>query len=364
MIVQDVINHLEALAPLAYAEDFDNVGLLVGDKNAKLTGILVTLDTLESVVDEAIHEKCNLIVSFHPIIFTGLKKLTGKNYVERVVMKAIKHDIAIYSIHTALDNALQGVNDMICNQLHLKNKHILIPQSDTIKKLTTYVPKNEAEHLRSALFSTGAGSIGNYSNCSFNVEGYGTYKGNENSNPTKGKKGSIHTEDETKITITFPKHLESQVIQTLFKTHSYEEVAYEVVTLENKNQNIGIGMIGDLEEPMTEQTFLAFLKDKMNTKCIRHSSLLNKNIKKIAVLGGSGSFAIEAAKNAGAEAFITADLKYHDFFTAENNILLADVGHYESEQYTKNLLVAYLTKKITNFAIILSKTNTNPVKYF
>ncbi|MFG6686375.1 Nif3-like dinuclear metal center hexameric protein [Mariniflexile sp. HNIBRBA6329] len=364
MIVQDVINHLEELAPLAYAEDFDNVGLLVGDKNAKVTGILVTLDTLEAVVDEAIAEKCNLIVSFHPIIFKGLKKLTGKNYAERVVMKAIKHDIAIYSIHTALDNAVQGVNDIICNTLGLINKRILIPQSETIKKLTTYVPKNEAEQLRTALFNAGAGTIGNYSNCSFNVEGYGTFNGNDTSNPTKGEKGVTHTEAETKITITYPKHLESQILQTLFKSHSYEEVAYEVTTLENKNQNIGIGMVGELEESMTELNFLAFLKQKMNTKCVRHSTLLNKNIKKIAVLGGSGSFAIEAAKATGADAFITADLKYHDFFTAENSILLADVGHYESEQNTKNGLVAYLTKKITNFAIILSKTNTNPVKYF
>ncbi len=364
MIVQDVINHLEELAPLAYAEDFDNVGLLVGNKNAKITGILVTLDTLEAVVDEAINEKCNLIVSFHPIIFKGLKKLTGKSYVERVVMKAIKHDIAIYSIHTALDNTIQGVNDMICYTLGLTNKRILIPQSETIKRLTTYVPKDEAEQLRTALFSTGAGAIGNYSNCSFNVEGYGTFKGNENTNPTKGNKGSLHTEAETKISITFPKHLESQVIQTLCKAHSYEEVAYEVTTLENKNQQIGMGMVGELEDSMDELAFLAFLKNKMNTKCIRHSSFLNKKIKKIAVLGGSGSFAIEAAKAAGADAFITADLKYHDFFTAENSILLADVGHYESEQFTKNLLVAYLTKKITNFAIILSKTNTNPVKYF
>ncbi|CAH8283871.1 dinuclear metal center YbgI/SA1388 family protein [Mariniflexile fucanivorans] len=364
MIVQDVINHLEELAPLAYAEDFDNVGLLVGNKQAKITGILVTLDTLEAVVDEAIKEKCNLIVSFHPIIFKGLKKLTGKNYVERVVMKAIKHDIAIYSMHTALDNAMQGVNDMICNTLELKNKHILIPQSETIKKLTTYVPKDEAEQLRTALFGSGAGTIGNYSNCSFNVEGYGTYNGNETSNPTKGKKGAIHTEAETKISITFPKHLESQIIQTLFESHSYEEVAYEITTLENKNQQIGMGMVGELEESMSELDFLNYIKTKMNTKCIRHSSLINKKIKKIAVLGGSGSFAIEAAKSAGADAFITADLKYHDFFTAENSILLADVGHYESEQYTKNLLVAYLTKKITNFAIILSNTNTNPVKYF
>jgi len=259
MLVQDVINHLEELAPLAYAEDFDNVGLLVGNKTQKVTGILVTLDTLEAVVDEAIEDNCNLIVSFHPIIFKGLKKLTGKNYVERVVMKAIKHDIAIFSIHTALDNALQGVNDMICNQLELTNKRILIPQSETIKKLTTYVPKNEAEGLRIALFDVGAGDIGNYSDCSFNVEGYGTFKGNEESNPTKGQKGKTHTEKETKITVTYAKHLESQILKTLFKTHSYEEVAYEVTTLDNKNQNIGMGMIGEFEDPMDESSFLNHL---------------------------------------------------------------------------------------------------------
>ena len=363
MIVQDVINHLEELAPMAYAEDFDNVGLLVGDKTQKITSVLVTLDTLESVVDEAIAKNCNLIVSFHPIIFKGLKKLTGKNYVERVVMKAIKHDIAIFSIHTALDNALHGVNDMICNQLELKNKRVLIPQSGTIKKLTTYVPKDEAKQLRAALFNSGAGSIGNYSNCSFNIEGVGTYQGNENSNPTKGQKGETHSEKETKITITYGKHLEQKVLQTLFKTHSYEEVAYEVTTLENKNQNIGMGMIGEFAQPMDEMGFLNHLKIKMNTDCVRHSALLNKKIKKVAVLGGSGSFAIQAAKANGADAFVTADLKYHDFFAAENSIILADIGHYESEQFTKNLLVAYLTKKITNFAVLLSKTNTNPVKY-
>jgi len=364
MKVQDVINHLETLAPLAYAEDFDNVGLLVGNKNEKITGILVTLDTLESVVDEAIDKNCNLIVSFHPIIFKGLKKLTGKNYVERVVLKAIKHDISIYAIHTALDNALQGVNDMICNQLELNNKQILIPQSKTIKKLTTYVPKNEAEQLRTALFNVGAGNIGNYNDCSFNVNGLGTYKGNENSNPSLGKKGVLHTEEETKITITYAKHLEPKILKTLFKTHSYEEVAYEITPLENKNQHIGMGMIGDLKNPMDEKSFLNHVKTKMNTHCIRHSALTNKPIKKVAVLGGSGSFAMQAAKAFGADAFITADLKYHDFFMAENHILLADIGHYESEQFTKKLLVAYLTKKITNFAVVLSNTNTNPVKYF
>ena len=363
MIVQDVINHLEELSPLAYAEDFDNVGLLVGNKNNNVNGILITLDTLETVVDEAINNNCNLIVSFHPIIFKGLKTLTGKSYVERVVMKAIKHGISIFAIHTALDNALQGVNNQICEQLGLSNRKILIPQSGSIKKLTTYIPKKDAETIREALFKAGAGAIGNYNHCSFNVEGIGTFNGNENSNPTVGEKGITQHEEEIKLTISFAKHLEPKILQTLFKSHPYEEVAYEVTTLENKNQHIGMGMIGEFKNPMDETSFLKHLKLKMNSKCVRHTSLLGKPIKKVAVLGGSGSFAINAAKIAGADCFVTADLKYHDFFAAENSILLADIGHYESEQYTKNLLVAFLTEKMPNFAIILSKTNTNPVKY-
>ena len=363
MIVQDVINYLEELSPLAYAEDFDNVGLLVGHKNTQVTGVLVTLDTLEAVVDEAIENNCNLIVSFHPIIFKGLKKLTGKNYVERVVIKAIKNDIAIFAMHTALDNALQGVNDMICEKIGLINTRILIPQSGTIKKLTTYVPKEEADQLRDALFNAGAGRIGNYNECSFNIEGIGTYNGNINSNPSRGKKGNLHFEPEIQISVTYAKHLESKIIQTLFKVHSYDEVAYEITSLENKNQHIGMGMIGEFETPMEEASFLNLIKSKMNAKCIRHSALLGKPIHKVAVLGGSGSFAINEAKAANADSFITADLKYHDFFTAENNIILADIGHYEIEQYTKNGLIAFLTKKMPNFAVVLSKTNTNPVKY-
>ncbi len=363
MIVQDVINHLHDLAPLDYAEDFDNVGLLVGDKNQPVSGILVTLDTLEAVVDEAIDNKCNLIVSFHPIIFKSLKKLTGKTYVERVVIKAIQHNIAIFSIHTALDNAIEGVNSIICDQLSLKNKKILIPQTGTIKKLQTYVPKLNAEALRSALFNAGAGSIGNYESCSFNVDGEGTYMGNEDSNPLIGQKGELHTENETAISVTYKKHLEAKVLETLFDAHPYEEVAYEISTLENTNQHIGMGMVGDLENEMNTKDCLDFIKNKMNTECIRHSKLINKSIKRIAVLGGSGSFAINAAKASGADLLVTADLKYHDFFSAENDIVLADIGHYESEQFTKTFLVDYLSKKITNFAIILSKTNTNPIKY-
>lgn len=363
MLIQDVINHLQELAPLAYAEDFDNVGLLVGDKNEKLTGVLVTLDTLEAVVDEAIEHNCNLIVSFHPIIFKGLKKITGKTYVERVVLKAIKHNIAIFAIHTALDNALQGVNSIICDQLGLKNKRILLPQKGTIKKLTTYVPKSNAEALRTALFAAGGGQIGNYDSCSFNTEGTGTHRGNEDSNPAIGEKGSLHKEEEVQVSLTFQKHIESKLLDALFKHHPYEEVAFEVTTLDNYNQTIGMGMVGELDEALAEEAVLEHIKTTMKASCVRHSALLGKPVKKVAVLGGSGSFAIGAAKQAGADIFVTADLKYHDFFSAENQIVVADIGHYESEQYTKTFLVDYLSKKITNFAIILSKTNTNPVKY-
>lgn len=370
MRIKDVIALLEEISPLAYSEGFDNTGLLVGDSNTLVTGILITLDTLEAVVDEAIENDCNLIVSFHPIIFSGLKKLTGQTYVERTVQKAIKHDIAIFSNHTALDNAWNGVNAKICEKLQLINRHVLIPQKETIKKLTTFVPIKDAEKVRNALFEAGAGSIGNYDNCSFNIEGTGSFKGNEDSNPKVGEKGELRFEKEIQIGVTFARHLERKVLRNLFNTHPYEEVAYEITTLENSNQQIGMGMIGDLESSMNEMEFLNFLKETMNTDCIRHSALIDKPIKRVAVLGGSGSFAIDAAKKSGADIFISADFKYHDFFQAENSILLADIGHYESEQFIKELLYSFLKKKMTNFAPALSKgkikiseINTNPISY-
>ncbi|MFT4781613.1 MAG: dinuclear metal center YbgI/SA1388 family protein [Psychroserpens sp.] len=363
MIVQDIMNQLEELAPLAYAEDFDNVGLLVGNKNSEVSGVLITLDTLETVVDEAIKKNCNLIVSFHPIIFKGLKALTGKDYVERTVLKAIKNDIAIYAIHTALDNSIRGVNDIICNTLGLENKKILIPQRGTIKKLTTYVPLGNANTLRAQLFKAGAGNIGNYDNCSFNAQGQGTYRGNENSNPTLGKRGELHEEAEVQISVTFNKHVESKLLRVLFEHHPYEEVAFEVATLDNYDQHIGIGMVGELKETQETKAFLKFVKEKMNVSCIKHSEISKEKIKKIAVLGGSGSFAITAAQRAGADILITSDLKYHDFFSAEKKIIVVDIGHYESEQFTKTFLVDYLSQKNTSFAVVLSTTNTNPVKY-
>ena len=363
MIIKDITDYLEELAPLNYAEDFDNVGLLIGKYNDPVTGVLVTLDTLEKTVEEAITKKCNLIVSFHPIIFGGIKKLNGNSYVERVVLKAIQNDIAIYATHTALDNSKNGVSAKISEVLGLKNNKILLPKKGILKKLTTFVPIENAEKLRNALFNAGAGNIGNYDRCSFNIDGEGTYRGNQNSNPSIGEKGENHTENETQISVIYESKNEATILASLQKNHPYEEVSYDLLTTENVHQNIGMGMIGDLPTEMEENEFLMFLKERMKTACIRHSNLINKKIKKVAVLGGSGSFAISDAIKAGADAYVSADFKYHEFFKAENKIILADIGHYESEQFTKNLLVDYLTKKFSNFAIILSEESTNPIYY-
>jgi dinuclear metal center YbgI/SA1388 family protein len=355
---------LEEMAPLAYAEDFDNVGLLVGDKNQEISGILVCHDALEQVIEEAIAKKCNLVVCFHPILFSGLKKITGKNYVERAIIKAIKNDIAIYAVHTALDNHQNGVNKIFCQALGLINTKILIPKENFIKKLVTYTIPENAEKLRNALFDAGAGKIGNYEDCSFNSQGIGTYMGNENANPEIGERFEFVENTEIKIEVTFEKHLETKILKALFAHHVYEEIAYEIYQLTNKHQNIGLGMIGELPNSLSETDFLSLVKEKTQTGCIKHSAFLNKSIQKVAVLGGSGSFAINAAIASGADAFLTSDLKYHQFYEAENRLLLADVGHFESERFTKNYIVDYLKEKITNFAIILSEENTNPVQYF
>ncbi|MFA5555524.1 MAG: Nif3-like dinuclear metal center hexameric protein [Flavobacteriaceae bacterium] len=363
MKLQYIISILNEMSPVAYAEDFDNVGLLVGNPNQEITGILVCHDALENVIDEAVQEKYNLVVCFHPILFSGLKKITGKTYVERAIIKAIKNDIAIYSVHTALDNHKNGVNKIMCDALGIKNPKMLVEKENFIYKLVTYAPSENAPQVRKALFEAGAGSIGNYDNCSFNSEGKGTYRGNEDSNPVVGEKHELVEADEIKIEVTFEKHLQNKILKTLFDSHIYEEVAYEIYSILNKHQNIGLGMIGELETEQDEKDFLFFVKQKMQCGVIRHSDLLNKKVKKVAVLGGSGAFAIKTALAKGADVFITADLKYHDFFQAENKMILADIGHFESERYTKNYILGYLTKKIPNFAVALSKEDTNPVKY-
>lgn len=364
MKIKDILAVLEEMAPLAYAEDFDNVGLLVGNAESEATGALVCHDALETVIDEAIQKKCNLVVCFHPILFSGLKKITGANYAERAILKAIKNDIAIYAVHTALDNHRNGVNNIFCDALGLANPRILMPKQNFIYKLVTFAPLENADKVRDALFAAGAGNIGNYERCSFNSQGKGTYRGNRHSHPAIGERLEFVQADEIRIEVTFEKHLMPKILQALFESHVYEEVAYEVYELRNEHQNIGLGMIGELETARSERDFMQLVKDAMQADGIRHSGYRNKSIKKVAVLGGSGSFAIGAAKRAGADAFVTSDLKYHQFFEAGNDLLLIDIGHFESERFTKNYIVDFLSEKIPNFAIILSEVNTNPVKYF
>jgi len=357
-------DYLETLAPLAYQEDYDNAGLIVGKPDQEVFQALISLDCTEAVVDEAIANNCQVIISHHPIVFRGLKKFNGKTYVERVVEKAIRHNIALYAIHTNLDNVLNGVNARICSTLGLSNTRILVPKSHLLKKLVTYVPLAQAEQVRNALFHAGAGNIGNYSEASFNAEGNGTFKANENADPYVGEVGIRHTESEIRIEVIYPANLESKILMALVLAHPYEEVAYDLYTLTNPNQQVGAGMIGELEFPLPEESFLAVLKDKMRAHVIRHTAFTGKHIRKVAVCGGAGGFLLKQAIAAGADIFITADYKYHEFFDAEGKILIADIGHFESEQFTQQFLYEIIRKKFTTFAVRLTEINTNPVKYY
>jgi dinuclear metal center YbgI/SA1388 family protein len=356
--------YLESLAPLAYQEDYDNSGLIVGRPDMEVHQALISLDCTEAVVDEAIATDCQVIISHHPIVFKGLKKFNGKTYVERVVEKAIRNNIALYAIHTNLDNVMTGVNARICETLGISNARILVPKHNLLKKLVTYVPVAQAEQVRKALFHAGAGHIGDYSECSFNAEGIGTFKGGENSDPYVGEPGIRHHEDEMRIETVYPANLESKIIMALVLAHPYEEVAYDLYNLTNQHQEIGSGMIGELDMPMEEAEFLADVKQSMDAQVIRHTAFTGKQVKKVAVCGGSGGFLLKQAIAAGADVFITADYKYHEFFDAEGKILIADIGHFESEQFTQQLLFEIIQKKFVNFAIRLTKVNTNPVKYF
>ena len=362
--IKDIINYLETVAPLSYQESYDNSGLLTGDASQQATSALATIDVTEDVVDEAIKLGSNLIVSHHPLVFSGIKKLTGKNYVERALIKAIKNDVAIYAAHTNLDSVTGGVNTKICEKLQLKDCKILQPTSGNLKKLVVFVPDTHAEIIRNTIFEAGAGTIGNYDMCSFNTKGEGSFRGNENSQPFVGNKQTIHFENETRVETIFPGFLQSKIITTMLQSHPYEEVAYDIYPLDNKNQLIGIGMVGKLENPLEEKDFLLQLKNTFHCGVVKHTNLTGKKISKVAVCGGSGSFLLPDAIAANADVFVTGDFKYHQYFDAENKIVIADVGHFESEQFTKELFYELLTKKFPKFAVHLSKVKTNPVNYF
>jgi dinuclear metal center YbgI/SA1388 family protein len=364
MTIKDVTNFLEQLAPLSYQESYDNAGLLVGYPHTEVTGVLATLDCTEAIIHEAIARNCNLIVAHHPIVFKGLKRFNGKNYVERAVMLAIKNDIAIYATHTNLDSVKGGVNYMIAEKLGLQNPKILSPKKQILKKLVAFVPLENTQTVLDALYAAGAGQIGEYKNCSFRTEGIGTFTPTDKANPYIGALNKDEEVTENRVEVIFASHLENQILRALKTAHPYEEVAYYLSLLENENQEVGSGVIGLLSESLSEGDFLKYLREKMELKTFRYTPLLGRKIQKIAVCGGAGGFLLGDAVRQGADVLITADYKYHEFFDADKQIIICDIGHYESEIFTKDLIVRELSEKFSNFAILKSQVNTNPVNYF
>ncbi|HLW30110.1 MAG TPA: Nif3-like dinuclear metal center hexameric protein [Brumimicrobium sp.] len=362
--VKDITTFLEGLAPLGSQESYDNSGLIVGSHDMEVTRVLLSLDCIEDTVEEAIKIGANFIIAHHPIVFSGLKQLNGKNYVERTVIKAIKNDIAIYAIHTNLDNYKLGVNYEIAQRIGISNPRILAPKKNALKKLIFFCPESHSEKVVKAIFKAGGGNIGEYADCSFESYGKGTFLPGENSNPSQGKIGKREKVEEKRIEILIPIHKENQILKAMKATHPYEEVAHDIYPITNKNQDEGSGMIGELDKPIETKAFLKHLKTTFNCGVIRHTELVKKEISTVAFCGGAGSFLLNHAKNQQADIYITGDFKYHEFFDAERAIIIADIGHFESEQYTPHLILAILKKNFINFAFHLSKVNTNPINYF
>jgi dinuclear metal center YbgI/SA1388 family protein len=363
MKISEIINCIEETAPLCYQESYDNAGLIIGNKNDEVNSCLICLDVTEEVLDEAIKMKCELVIAHHPMIFSGIKKINGNNLTERLIIKAIKQDIAIYAAHTNLDNVYEGVNEKICKVLGLEKLRILKEKKFILKRLITFCPGDHAENVRKALFDAGAGKIGNYDECSFNSSGTGTFRPLEDADPFSGEIGKRSEDKEVKIEIVYPYYLEKKVLSSLKEAHPYEEVAYDIIPLENNFQMVGSGMIGEFKSAMNEADFLKHLKKQFKCEVIKHTAVLNKEVKKVAVCGGSGSFLLVDAINAGADVFVSGDFKYHQFFDADGKIMIADIGHFESEQFTSELFYELIKKKFPTFAVHLSEINTNPVNY-
>ena len=364
MLIAEIIKVLEELAPPVLQEGYDNAGLITGNPGWECTGVLCTLDSTEEVLEEAIRRNCNLVVAHHPIVFSGLKKITGSGYVQRTVISAIKNDIAVYAIHTNLDNQLDGVNDRIADRIGLIKRQILDPKPGTLRKLVCFVPVDFASKVRDAVFSAGAGNIGNYDECSFNTSGTGTFRPLEKANPFTGTIGQRQEEPELKLEMVYPAAFEKRIIAAMRAAHPYEEVAFDLLPLSNPHPGIGAGIVGELSPATSEQDFLGQLSEAFQTGIIRHSPLRGRPVQRVAVCGGAGSFLISKALAANADFFVTADLKYHEFFDADGQMVVADIGHFESEQYTAALLQEVLVRKFPTFAVLKTEVNTNPVRYF
>lgn len=363
MKIKEILQAIEQLAPLPLQESFDNSGVQIGDSNKEANGILLCIDVTEDVVDEAIRLGCNLIVSHHPLAFRSFKSLTGRTYVERCMIKACKHDIVVYAAHTNLDNAYGGVNYQLAKILNLQHVRILAPKEKSLLKLVTFVPLAQAESVRGVLFNAGAGNIGGYDCCSYNVQGEGTFKAGSETNPFVGEKGKLHIESEIRIEVVLPQFRQREVLLALLAIHPYEEPVYDFYTLENEWARAGSGIVGTLSEPMEEEDFLYFLKDTLHLSSIQHSAYRGKPIRDVALCGGSGAFLIPQAIGYDADIFITGEAKYNDFYDVEDKILLATVGHYESEICTKDIFHDLLSEKFPDLVLNMSQFDINPVKY-
>lgn len=363
MKIKEVTKNIEDFAPLAYQEEYDNSGFQVGMPDAEVTGVLITIDVTEAVIDEAIEKRCNLIIAHHPLIFGKLKKIIGRNAVERCVAKAIKHDITVYACHTNIDKMSNGVSARFARELGLKNCRTLVPEGGLLEKLVTFVPMAQAEQVRQALYAAGAGHIGNYDHCSYNLDGKGTFRASEGCRPFVGEIEADHVEPETRIEVILKKKDESRVVEALVEAHPYEEPAYDLFALQNRYDRVGLGVVGELETEMDEVEFLRHLKGIVENGGIRHTELLGKKVKRVALCGGSGAEFLHDAIGEAADVYISCDFKYHQFFEAEKKILIADVGHFESERFTKEIFFEIVSKNNPKFAIYISSCKTNPINY-
>jgi dinuclear metal center YbgI/SA1388 family protein len=364
MKLKDLTTYLDSAVPLDFQESYDNSGLQVGSLDREISSAIICLDITEKVIAEAVSHNCDVVVSHHPLIFTGIKKLTDKSSVERMLIETVKHDIAIYSAHTNLDKIINGVSWKMAEKIGLEEVSVLSPAENKLLKLVTYIPENYFEKVKNALFEAGAGVIGNYDQCGFTVAGTGSFRGNEYTSPFSGKKGQIHLEPEIRFETILYTHIKDKVINALLEGHPYEEVAYDIYPLENNNIQTGLGCIGSLKNPVSEHDFLQIVAEVFDAGGIRYSDPTGRLIRKVALCGGAGSSLLNAAIASGADAFLTADVKYHDFLKTENNILLVDAGHFETEKYSREILKDLIIKKFPKFAVRFSETNTNPINYF
>lgn len=366
--LNDIIAPIEAAAPRAWQENWDNAGWQVcpaDPKTAECTGALLTLDITEAVVGEAAREGFNLIVSHHPLLFKGLKRITGSTPQERNVTEAIRHGIAIYSAHTNMDSAPGGVNFRLAEMLGLTNIEVLIPREGDLVKLVFYTPAAEADRVRQAVLEAGAGHIGNYDSCSYNNEGFGTFRAvSDACRPYVGSIGEMHREPEVRTETVVPRYLLSRVIDTLIKAHPYEEPAYDIIPLELPNRGAGLGCVGDLSEALPTAAFLQRIATTLNLPYLRHSEIATGTVRRVAVCGGSGAEFIPSAIAAGAQLYLTADLKYHDFQRGGETITLVDGGHFETEHQLMDVFYELISKKIPNFAVRRAATPSNAVSYF